>query len=116
MSLVRVYDNEITNNSYNMGKAVPQDSFDMERAVYVARHMDGCSDLMQRDNYTEDLLVRGGKRKRGRRSNKPFFPLKEEVTVHPTKIPNYIGFRCRHFEMIALLRHSIEPGFIRMFV
>ena len=114
MSLIQVFNNEIY--KFNCGKAVPQDSFDLERAVYRARHMDNCVDLVQRHTYTEDLLIRGCKRKRGRRSNKPFFPLKEEIDVHPVEIPNYIGFRCRHFEMIALLRYSIEPSFMRMFV
>ena len=91
MSLITVYDQELTNSKFNVGKAVPKDSFDMERAILLSRHLDGCSDLMQRHYTTEALLILGGKRKRGRRSNKPFFPIKEEVRTCQTKLPNYMG-------------------------
>ena len=115
MSLIQIIENEITNSRYNMGKAVPKANFDMPREVNLARHLDGCSDLMQRHYPTEELLILGNKRKRGRRSYKPFFPVKEVVRTSKVKIPNYIGFSCRHFAMYGMLRYGIDASFVRMF-
>ena len=116
MSLIAVYDRELTNSKFNIGKAIPKDCFDMKREIMVARHLDGCSDLMQRHYPTEELLILGCKRKRSRRSNKPFFPIKEEVHTCQTKLPNYVGFSCRHYIMHACLRYNISPYLMRIFV
>ena len=116
MSLIKLYDQELTNSKFNIGKAIPKDCFDMKREIMVARHLNGCIDLMQRHYPTEELLILGCKRKRSRRSNKPFFPIKEEVHTCQTKLPNYIGFSCRHYIMHACLRYNISPYLMRMFV
>lgn len=115
MSLIKIHD-QIIESEFNKGGAYPKDTFNLQQRINLARHLDSCSNLMQYDSYTELLLKQGGRRKRGRKSRQPFFPLKEEVKISKVKIPNYVGFSCKHYQMLALLRYDIDPDFMRMFV
>lgn len=101
MSIIHVESEDIT-NSINVGKAIPEKTC-IEQCVWLSRHMDGCSDLMQRDAITDLILVRSNKRKRSK-SYKPVFPVKEVVTISKVKIPKYVGFSCKHYHMRACLR------------
>jgi len=112
MSLIQVRSQEISSQLNQ--KAVPAGTC-IEQCVMLSRFMIGCSDLLQRDFYTELLLRHGMKRKRSRKSYKPFFPIKETLTVMPSRVKGYVDFSCRHYTMGAVLRYGIEPDLIRMF-
>jgi hypothetical protein len=104
MSLISIYDDRIT-NPINVGKVLPADVC-IEQCVILSRHLDNCSDLMQRDSLTEDILFRKGGGKRGRRNSKPILPVKEWVEVVPTNMKGRIEFSCGHYHMLAGHRYS----------